>query len=374
MRDAAGALLQRILASRHFANAEMLKRILRYICTSSEEHEGRTVSEYEIALDAIGRRESFDPKLDAIVRVSVASIRQRLNSYFEAEGKNEPLLLKIPKGHYRAVYVSNEQRPASVRNAPAENLGESLTRFWAPHFEADIASLLVHSEPLFLRDDSGLRIRHIAVNNPDTALRDIVEIRPQLEGSVLTPYYAYLTVGTVYCMLAILRVFQDAGFPIELKSARSTTWQELRQANLVLIGHVGTNSYLDALQSGGNFVLSSDRVTNVNPRQGEQPVYRGERYFEGKLPRHRQYAVITRRPGLVPGTAITLIGALHGKAIEGAGQFLTSEDNLRGVLPRLLGGGGSLPSHFQLLIEVEMIDIADEVVSVECIAQRAIAP
>lgn len=368
-------LLQRILASRYFVNSETLKRVLRYVAQHSQEPDGPALSEYEIAVSALGRRDSFDPKLDPIVRVSMTSIRQRLNSYFEAEGGREALRLKISKGHYRAVYEPNER---SRKAAPGETVrgeaaGRSVARFWRSYFDGGFPNILVHSEPLFLRDDKGTRIRHIHLNNPETAPQQIKEIWPELDGASFLPYYAYLSVGMVYCMLAVTRVFHEAGIAIDLKSARSCAWQELRQSNLILVGNVGANAYLDALQGGADFILAEDFVRNARPRAGERERYSGERYMDGKLARHREYAVITRRPGLAPGSAITMIGALHGKALEGAGQFLTSEDRLRGLLEHLQPNSReAVPDYFQVLMEVEMIDIGDEVVNVNCVANRVI--
>ena len=372
MENQAGGLLQRILASRHFAHADMLKRILRYICTHSQDADS-TLSEYAIALESIGRPEKFDPKLDPIVRVSMTSIRQRLDSYFADEGKNELLKLEISKGRYRARFVPNEQTPVEAPVKPVSHsaLGPSVARFWQPYFEDSRANILVHSEPLFLRDDHGTRIRHIHLNNPATAPQEIAEILPTLRGSTFVPYYAYLTVGTVYCMLAVTRVFYEAGAALEVRSSRSCGWQELRDSNLVLAGNAGANTYLDSLQGDDGFVLEIDCVRNADPQVGEQQIYHGQRYFEGSLQRHREYAVITRRPGLSPGSAITIIGAMHGKAIEGAGQFLTSEDQLCPVLETLGNRAGhTLAAHFQLLMEIDMIDIADEVVNVACVAHR----
>ncbi len=75
------------------------------------------------------------------------------------------------------------------------------------------AAVLVHSEPLFLRDERGLRVRHLKLNNPDTAAREIKQLRPELDGISVVPYYAYVTVGTVYCTLAIDNVSRSRRNP-----------------------------------------------------------------------------------------------------------------------------------------------------------------
>src|ERR1017187_4027887 len=102
--------------------------------------------------------------------------------------------------------------------------------------------------------------------------------------------------GTVYCMFAVFRIFHEAQVALELKSLRSCGWPELRQSNLILIGNTAAKS---------NIVLAGDFVHNLDPQAGEESTYRGERYMDGNLARHREYAMVTRRPGLGSGTVIT---------------------------------------------------------------------
>ncbi|MCZ2080305.1 MAG: hypothetical protein HUU41_02785 [Bryobacteraceae bacterium] len=364
-------LLERILASRYFARAETRKRILRFIVERSAEPGSVPLNEYEIAVECLGRSESFNPKVDPIVRVSMTSIRRRLDTYFEAEGGKEPLRLRISKGRYRAVYAPNEKPRESATKQAAGDLSPALEKFWRPHLASDAATLVVYSEPLFLCDAKGLGIRHAGLNNPETAADEIVAVVPRLGGSALTPCYPYVSAGTMYCVIALTRIFLGAGVPLEVKPTRLCAWQQLLELNLVLVGILGTNSFLRALQGHEDFVLEDDCIRNGNPQPDESPVYCGERYLDGSLPRHRQYAVVTRRPGLAPGRTITMIGAFHGKAIDGAAQLVTTEHLLDGVLQRLTAHpGADLPERFQLLAEVEMVDIGDDVANVRCLAHR----
>src|SRR5512133_3143801 len=105
MKEGERRLLQRILESPHFSQAASLRRTLLYLCERGDQNGGAAQpKEYEIAVEALGRQPSFDPKADPIVRVSIAAIRQRLHAYFEVEGRSEPLRLEIPKGIYRAIF------------------------------------------------------------------------------------------------------------------------------------------------------------------------------------------------------------------------------------------------------------------------------
>ena len=99
------SLLNRILTSPQFVQAASLQRILRFLFERAGQEGAASVTEYEIAVVAIDRPPSFDPKVDSIVRVSIGSIRQRLQTYFEKGGRNERWSLEIPKGEYRLRFV-----------------------------------------------------------------------------------------------------------------------------------------------------------------------------------------------------------------------------------------------------------------------------
>ena len=149
----------------------------------------------------------------------------------------------------------------------------------------------------------------------------------------------------------------------------------LSRANLILLGSSRTNTFLDALQSGEDFVIETDHIENRRPRGGEQAVYRGTRRADGKLEKVTEYAAVTRRPGMIPGTAVTSVAANHGRAIEDAAELISSEDGARTLLAALHpNSAGPLPGHFQLLLRIEMIEFDDEVVEVACVAHRPDAP
>lgn len=365
MQPAEQQLLQRVLSSRQFEHAHILKRVLRHICEQSAA--GLAPKEYEIAVSAMGRQKSFDPRTDPIVRVSVAGVRERLAAYFSGEGAGERLRLEIPKGQYRAVFTHGPEPSAAIAE-----VGGALAGFWRPYFAGAAAgNIIVYTDPLFFRDDHGLYIRDLQVNDLSRGARPLIE-RAGLEGlGPLTPSYHYLSAGEVHCILSVSRMFHERGIPLETRNARISSWSELGHSNLILLGSPRTNTFIDSLQGEGDFLVTGDAVENRNPRPGEEAVYRARRYMDGKLPRMTEYAVVTRRPGPTPGAAVTMIAANHGRAIEGAGRLLTLENEARALVAAMgLGEVESLPCGFQALLRVETIDCDDEVVHVQAAAHR----
>lgn len=122
--DAVRHQLQRILASGTFANAPSLSQFLRYVVEHSVGGVETPIKEYTIGVDVFRRGSDFDPHVDTIVRVQARRLRKYLAKYYEGEGRDDPLWITMPKGHYRAELVA---RGASVGAAAQGQLDQDAT-------------------------------------------------------------------------------------------------------------------------------------------------------------------------------------------------------------------------------------------------------
>ena len=91
--------LERILDSEAFVRSERQSRLLRYMVDC--ELDGSNPDEHAIGVQTFDRRNGYDPKADPVVRVEIARLRSRLNSYYEASGATDPLVIDIPQGALR---------------------------------------------------------------------------------------------------------------------------------------------------------------------------------------------------------------------------------------------------------------------------------
>jgi hypothetical protein len=96
--------LQRIVNSETLRNSLTLLQLLEYLSRKSIEGKSEGLKEYTIGLEAFGRKSSFDPKTDTIVRVQIHRLRQKLKEYYKREGIHDPVLVDIPKGHYHPTF------------------------------------------------------------------------------------------------------------------------------------------------------------------------------------------------------------------------------------------------------------------------------
>ena len=110
MAAAVRAQLDRILSSRPFSGAERATSFLRFVVDKTLCGEADQLKEYVLALEVLGRKPSFDPRNDPIVRVEAGRLRARLEEYYQTEGSRDHLLITLPKGGYVPAFERREQR------------------------------------------------------------------------------------------------------------------------------------------------------------------------------------------------------------------------------------------------------------------------
>lgn len=101
-------LARRVAASTHFQKSARLRDFLLYICEKTISNQREEVREQQIGVNVFNRPQDYNPSEDNIVRVEARELRKRLESYFAAEGRGEPVVIKIPKGAYIPVFEPRE--------------------------------------------------------------------------------------------------------------------------------------------------------------------------------------------------------------------------------------------------------------------------
>jgi hypothetical protein len=104
------AQLERVLHGRALHGSDNLKAFLRFIVDRSiEDHEGQ-LKEYVIATEVFGRGNDFDSRVDSVVRVQAGRLRTKLHEYYETEGKDDRVIIGLPKGQYAPVFCYAQKK------------------------------------------------------------------------------------------------------------------------------------------------------------------------------------------------------------------------------------------------------------------------
>ena len=108
--EAKRALVERIAASSLFQKSPRLREFLLYVADCTLEGRPDEAREQAIA-ERLFHRSSDYAGQDSIVRAEARNLRKRLDLYFAADGKNEPMVVEMPKGGYLLTFVLREVEP-----------------------------------------------------------------------------------------------------------------------------------------------------------------------------------------------------------------------------------------------------------------------
>ncbi len=107
------ACLAKLLSSTVFAQSKRQQKFLQYLATQTMAGRGDLLKGYTIGVEVFDRDSSFDPGIDAIVRVEAARLRSKLREYYVGEGSSDPVRIELPKGAYSVQFSFRENETAS---------------------------------------------------------------------------------------------------------------------------------------------------------------------------------------------------------------------------------------------------------------------
>ena len=114
LRDERWQLVQRILASSPFQKSGRLRDLLQYITEQTIRGYAHELTEQHIGEALFHKPAGYSPLEDSSVRVHARQLRLKLHEYFDGVGREEPLIIEIPKGAYAPTF----RVARSVENAP----------------------------------------------------------------------------------------------------------------------------------------------------------------------------------------------------------------------------------------------------------------
>jgi len=112
------AQLIRVISSPDFQASERRKAFLRYIVEESLAGRADRLKGYSIGLAVFGREESFDPQTDPVVRLEAGRLRRDLERYYLTAGRDDPIVIEVPKGAYLPAFTVRAPRARRLRLRP----------------------------------------------------------------------------------------------------------------------------------------------------------------------------------------------------------------------------------------------------------------
>jgi hypothetical protein len=321
-REAKLEQLERLLESRSLHGSESLKAFLRFVVLKSLENQENDLKEYTIATEVFGRNKSYDSRSDSVVRVQASRLRGKLQDYYANEGKDDPVIIDLPKGHYAPVFSYASSRngatvsidaQASPQASEIKETGASRDRWWrwaiaafavlaigigilafnyrseadrdvvTPASRKDKSAEILVALPLwndFLRSPEPVLVAFsnaLFQGTAETGMKTLKPMRPsgQESSSPQTAQQAgvsqdgdqtitehYTGVGEVMGVYFLGDFFSKADHPFRVKRSLLLNWDDLKTDNIVILGSPAENFVLRELPQEQDFRFGPVRDEN----------------------------------------------------------------------------------------------------------------
>jgi hypothetical protein len=409
-KDPRWKLLERILSAPGFAKSPRLSSLLLYIVKQFLLGKDEELHEQRIGERVFGRLIGYDPRDDNIVRSHVSRLRQRLEQYFREEGKQESLRITIPRGSYVPLFEpmdaassmeaqaplpsgeSQQPEHASAEESPSASrpirwmylsggiggvLGilllvlavgifakigwrSILARAKTPTYKLWSSMFSSSRDTLIVPADSGLIILKSFTRHP-VSIADYADGRYLSENGCTQPCdqhlletlaeHRYTSLADLKFAVALTRLPEALPNRTEIRYARDLQLDDLKQANLILIGSIEADPWLELFQHQMNFVLHDDRlagpleIENRKPMPGERALYA----YDGHDSLHRGFALVAFLPNLSGAGNVLVVQGFTLAGTQAAAEFVTSHQDFDSLFGPIVARRHGLP-HFEVLL------------------------
>ncbi len=112
--------LGRILSSSTFSGSERHRRFLSFVVEETLKGDTDKLNEFVLGFEVFNRGESFDPRVDSIVRVEARRLRERLKKYYEEEGRQDSLVITFRPRSFVPHFETRELKPEGSGRRPGK--------------------------------------------------------------------------------------------------------------------------------------------------------------------------------------------------------------------------------------------------------------
>jgi hypothetical protein len=394
--------VERVLQGATFRNAPSSRRLLKYLVDHSLAGDADQLKEYTIGVDAFGKPSDYDPRLDSTVRIQIGRLRQKLSEYYRAEGKDDPLVVELPKGRFSLIC---ERRSAEVAAAasvdttpepstvpPSRNpwrlaaltlaglclitlamaiysswksrteqhsaalWSPDLEELWRPFLNAGRPLIIAVGNPLFLQFENKALYRDLSIEKPDDLLKSpqFGAVSKALGSRESRPVHYYAAVGDVSAMFLLGQRLGPHHPGMSVVRSSQLQWQQLADANVLFLGPPRFfGDKLGSLPVPLEITEVADGFLVVHPRSGEPSLFKF-RDPPGFFAEDGEACVlITHTAGPVGNTDVMTFASNSTFGRVGAIDAFTDIGFTKTLVARMRDASGHIPQYFQVLLKVK---------------------
>ncbi|PKQ64277.1 hypothetical protein BZG02_05515 [Labilibaculum filiforme] len=336
-------ITEQIVGSNTFKNAPTSIAILRYLVQANIED--RFLKESVIDIEFFGTKadaENNNPR----VRVTIYNLRNKLKNYYEREGANDLLQIKIDKGQYSVRFEKQNFKrkrisiPRYKQLIPYSLLLLSLIALIFSHLPASSPKLWKdffnnkHSTNLFIGDAFGYGgktisgmagwTRDFSINSLDEYYA-LLEEKPELKSTTNPTNFFYSTRMAENATHDLARFFTKWNQNFEIKYGTRTSFSDIKEGNTIYVGRLkDQKNFVYLFNEGNPYFKIKDKFVEFKGH----PNIPDTTIFAGSIETELDYTVVSRIPG--PNhTEQFLFFSDHDIGVMATVEYFTNADSIK---------------------------------------------
>lgn len=258
--------LEKLFNSKYFSKPGVYKELLSYLVNASLK--GEVPKEQQIASDVFGKGHQADKEIN--VRVYILNLRQKLEDYYLNEGKDDSLILRIPKGKYQVEFklIRSKYYKRLLSKfgiwvfvsgvflflisififTYSENFRKPKHLIWGGFMNPDYPILIILGDHYFFNNQTATGrmgpSRDTRINSEED-LDNLLKKYPELFGKITKSKTTYINNQAPIGLFNIMKLFGGGLANIDMKYSSQLRWEDTKNKHLIFIGSVKTLRFLD---------------------------------------------------------------------------------------------------------------------------------
>lgn len=136
-------LVRRVASSSTFERSPRLRAFFLHVCRCALDNKPEAATEQQVGICVYDRPPGYNPNDDNIVRSQARQLRLKLEHHFANEGKDEPVVITIPKGRYLPLFETRFETPVIRQSVSVPAKGKSRRSLQIPLGVAVVFGLVI---------------------------------------------------------------------------------------------------------------------------------------------------------------------------------------------------------------------------------------
>lgn len=338
--------LNTILSSEVFSHSTKSQKLLKYLVDASMNH--CDLNEIIIATEFFGKDKGFDPIEDASIRVYISQIRKKLEHYYLTEGKDDKIIIDIPKGHYTVRFrEKSKTKEKNVKNLTLVilsivcillltgglflltnniqlqkklNIISPDDPIWTEFLNSKKPTMLVIGDYFFLYyhrqdDQRRINVRDPSINSPEE-FKNYLEDHPDNENILHPLVHTYLRPNSLWGIVELMPILRTFEIPYTIKMASEVVWEDITSNNIIFLGTFKTMYIIKPMLENVNIEFSIYPFHLYLNDENNEEIKKFNHTMDFQTRKFVDYGLITKFNGPNNNTIMLITGFDQGGVIQ----------------------------------------------------------